>query len=123
MNWRKSESKIFLETLYLTTTRIGPAYSHQPTIVAMANKRKVEIFSAGCPVCEDTVSLVRDMACSSCEVEVLDMSDPEVSRHAENLGIQALPAVVVDGSLAECCTGRGVSREALRAEGVGEPTT
>ena len=87
----------------------------------MDDKRKVEIFSAGCPVCEDTVALVRDVACSSCEVEVLDMSDPEVSRRAEDLGVQSLPAVAVDGELAECCTGRGVTRDALQAEGIGQP--
>jgi len=36
----------------------------------MNEKRKVEIFSAGCPVCEEAVSVVKRMACSSCEVTV-----------------------------------------------------
>ncbi len=40
-------------------------------------KRTVEIFVAGCPICRDTVELVRKLACESCEVEVLDVSsDP-----------------------------------------------
>ena len=87
----------------------------------MEDKRKVEVFSAGCPVCEDAVSLVREMACPSCDIEVLDMSDPDVSRRAEDLGVQSLPAVAIDGKLAECCTGRGVTRDALQAEGIGQP--
>lgn len=87
----------------------------------MEDKRKVEIFSAGCPVCEEAVSLVQNLACSSCEIDVLNMSDPGVSRRAEKLGIQSLPAVAVDGELAECCTGGGVTREALQSEGVGQP--
>lgn len=85
------------------------------------DKRKVEIFSAGCPICEDAVSLVQDVACDSCDVEVLDMSVPAGSRRAKALGVQSLPAVAVDGVLAECCTGRGITREALEAEGIGQP--
>ena len=38
----------------------------------MATKRTIEIFSAGCSVCEDTVTLVKQMACPSCEVTILD---------------------------------------------------
>ena len=87
----------------------------------MSDKRKIEIFSAGCPVCEDTVALVKDLACSSCDVDVLDMNDPAVSRRARELGIQSLPAVALNGKLAECCTGGGVTREALQSEGVGQP--
>ena len=38
-------------------------------------KRKVEIFLAGCGICEETVKQVKELACSSCEVEVLSMQD------------------------------------------------
>jgi hypothetical protein len=31
----------------------------------MAGKRKIEIFSAGCSACEDTIKLVNDLACGS----------------------------------------------------------
>ena len=31
-------------------------------------KRKIEIFSAGCAACEDTIELVNKIACPSCEV-------------------------------------------------------
>ena len=37
-------------------------------------QRTVEIFSAGCPACDETVQLVRAIACPSCDVAVLDMS-------------------------------------------------
>lgn len=87
----------------------------------MADQRKVEVFSAGCPVCEDAVALVRNLACASCDIDVLDMSEPEVSRRAEELGVQSLPAVAINGSLAECCQGRGVTEGALQSEGIGEP--
>jgi len=46
----------------------------------ITNKRKVEVFSAGCPACVETVKLVQQIACSSCEVEVLDMQGPPIRR-------------------------------------------
>ncbi len=87
----------------------------------MANKRKVEIFSAGCPVCSDVVEMVKRIACQSCEVTVLDMNDAEIAIRAKDLGISTVPAVVIDGKLADCCTGTGVDEASLRAAGVGEP--
>ena len=89
----------------------------------MAKRRVVEIFSAGCGVCEDAVSLVRRLACSSCDVQVLDMADASIARRARELGIKTVPAVVVDGQLASCCTGAGPTEKALREAGIGQPLT
>ena len=83
-------------------------------------KRKVEVFSAGCPACTEVVELVERIACPSCEVTVLDMSETRVSERAKRLGIRAVPAVVVDGELAACCRGAGPTEVALRAAGIGE---
>ncbi|MDK1025541.1 MAG: thioredoxin family protein [Gammaproteobacteria bacterium] len=86
----------------------------------MNSKRKVEVFSAGCSICEGVIDLVNRLACDSCEVTVLDMKDTSVSARAAQLGIKAVPAVVVDGVLAECCVGRGVDETALRNAGIGQ---
>ena len=86
----------------------------------MANKRKVEVFSAGCGVCEETVSLVQRIACDSCEVSVLDMRDDQVAARAKRLGIRVVPAVVVDGQLAACCENAGPTESALREAGIGQ---
>lgn len=86
----------------------------------MTERRKIEIFSAGCPACQETINLVNKMACPSCEIEILDMHLPEVSSRAKDLGIPSVPAVVVDGKLADCCKGRGPSEDSLRQAGVGE---
>lgn len=87
----------------------------------MATKRQVEIFSAGCPVCQETIQLVNDMACPSCEISVLDMQDKGVAERARSLGIKSVPAVAIDGLLADCCEGRGVDKETLHRSGVGQP--
>ena len=79
----------------------------------MSNKRKIEIFSAGCPACEE--------ACPSCEMEVLDMHHSDVAARAAQLGINRLPAIVIDGALAGCCAAGAVDEKILRAAGVGVP--
>ena len=85
----------------------------------MTAKRKVEVFSAGCPACENTVALVNSIACSSCEVSVLDMNDAGVAARAKSLGVRSVPAVLVDGELASCCAGGGPDEGALRAAVLG----
>lgn len=87
----------------------------------MAEKRKIEVFSAGCAACEETIALVNRMACPSCEVSVLDMKQAGVAKRAKELGIRSVPAVVIDGKLAGCCAGRGPDEAALRAAGLGQP--
>ena len=57
----------------------------------------------------------------SCEVTVLDMHDTRIANRAKELGISTVPAVVIDGKLAECCTKRGVDESTLRVAGVGVP--
>lgn len=83
--------------------------------------RKIEIFSAGCPACEETVALVNRIACPSCDVTVLDMKDPKVASRAKGLGLRSVPAVVIDGKLASCCAGRGPDEATLKAAGIGHP--
>jgi glutaredoxin 3 len=82
--------------------------------------RKVEIFSAGCFVCGETVELVKRISCPSCDVTVLNMNDQRVAQRARSLGIRSVPAVVVDGKMASCCAGRGPNEAELRAAGIGQ---
>ena len=88
----------------------------------MAEKsRVIEIFSAGCPVCLSVVRQVEEAACPSCDIQVLDMKAPETQKRAADLGINSVPAVVIAGKLADCCAGRGVDLDLLRAAGLGRP--
>lgn len=86
-------------------------------------KRRVEVFAAGCPVCDKTVKLVKSLACPECVVVVYDLNrgceTGECRQKAEALGIERVPAVAVDGKLVECCKAGAVDAGALRAAGVG----
>ena len=86
----------------------------------MDPKRNVEVFVSGCPACDEAVKMVNRIACPSCEVKVLDMHKAEVAERAKALGVQTVPAIAVDGKLAECCAGGGPDEATLRAACVGK---
>lgn len=89
----------------------------------MVSKRKVEVFTAGCSVCENTVKMVKDLACESCEVTVFNLNEAcdseECLEKVNTYGIKRLPSVVVDGKIADCCISTGPTSESLKAAGVG----
>lgn len=84
-------------------------------------KRTIELFTAGCTVCEGAITLVKSLACPSCDVQILNVHDDSTAAaKAKKYSLQRLPAVVVNGVLAECCQG-GINEATLRALGVGAP--
>ena len=83
----------------------------------MEQKRNIEIFSAGCGCCEDTIKLGKSIACPSCEIIIKDMKNPVVAARANHLGIRSVPAVVIDGKL----VGSGPEEATLRGAGIGVP--
>ena len=84
-------------------------------------KRRVEVFTAGCPVCAPTVQMVQELAGPDCEVTIYDLRESGADKAAE-YGLTVVPAVVVDGQLAACCVHPGPTREELEA-GIGERPT
>lgn len=93
-------------------------------IKIMENKRTIEVFTAGCHVCQPTVDLVKGMACSSCEVTVYDLSNPcdtkECLEKLKTYGIKKLPAIAVNGKLLSCCEHKEISAEEIVNAGVGQ---
>ena len=87
----------------------------------MSTKRNIEVFSAGCPLCEEAVEMVKRISCQSCEISVLDMKDSAVAERAKIIGVRSVPAGVIDGKLADCCGGRGPDENTLKASGIGKP--
>ena len=81
----------------------------------MATKKKIEIFTAGCSTCKETIELVKRIAGPSHEVVIHDMHQSEVASKAKHFGVRSVPAVVIDGKLAGCCAGRGPEEHVLRS--------
>ena len=82
------------------------------------NKR-IEVFSAQCPCCEDAVRFVKEIAAPSDQITVIEMNNAAGYRRAKEIGVAHVPAVAVDGRLASCCSDSGVDAEVLRSLGVG----
>src|SRR5262245_2477744 len=98
---------------------VKPAFRSEGVQETMTTaKHTIEIYSAGCATCKESVDLGKKIAGSDHEVRVHDMQHGETAARAKKLGIRSVPAVVVNGKLASCCAGRGpderVLREALR---------
>jgi predicted DCC family thiol-disulfide oxidoreductase YuxK len=87
----------------------------------MSDNRTVEVFTAGCPLCDDVVGLVQSLACDSCDVQIVSLQEEAGAQRAEEIGVATVPAVAVNGTLADCCQGRGVTEGDLRAAGIGTP--
>ncbi len=91
----------------------------------MADKRKIEIFTGGCPVCDPAVKMVQDLACPSCDVHVHDLNKgcetDECRLEAQKYGLKTVPSVVVNGKVVTCCENPGPNKEDLKAAGIGTP--
>jgi hypothetical protein len=91
-------------------------------------KRQIEVFTAGCPVCEPAVQLVKELACPDCEVTIHDLrqsgaafrGDASAAERAAQYGIKTVPAVVVNANLLSCCQHSGPNREELSRAGIGQ---
>ena len=81
----------------------------------MPTKKKIEVFTAGCSMCKETIELVTRIAGSPHEVVIHDMHQAEVASKAKHFGVRSVPAVVIDGKLAGCCAGRGPEEHVLRS--------
>jgi glutaredoxin 3 len=57
----------------------------------MNTKKKIEVFSAGCSTCKETIELVKRLAGSSHEVVVHDMQESNVASKAKNYGVRSVP--------------------------------
>lgn len=87
-------------------------------------KRRVDVFTAGCPLCQDAVRLVTSLACPSCEVQIYDLREGsatnECREKAARYGVMAAPAAVVNGVLLDCCRREPITADRLIAAGIGQ---
>jgi len=76
-------------------------------------RRKIEVFTAGCPCCTEALELIEFLAGNKHDVEIRDMHDPTVAAAARDYDIRRLPAVVVDGRLADVYAARDLDEVTL----------
>jgi alkyl hydroperoxide reductase subunit AhpF len=64
---------------------------------------KIEVFTAGCHLCEETLKAVREAVCEECtiiEYNIREKCESEIClEKAREYGIKAVPTVVIDGKI------------------------
>ena len=89
----------------------------------MTELRKVEVFTAGCSLCADAVQLIllHTVDDPTCSVTILRMTDESTRKKVSQYGVTRVPAIAVDGRLADCCRGSAIDGDTLRSLGIGAP--
>jgi glutaredoxin len=66
----------------------------------MPNKRRIEVFTAGCPLCTETLNAVKK-AVANCGCEVIERrcQGTELCAEAKQYRVTKMPTVVVDGQI------------------------
>jgi hypothetical protein len=66
----------------------------------MPKKRTIEVFTAGCPLCTETLNAVKN-AVANCGCEVIERrcQGPELCAEAKQYRVTKMPTVVVDGQI------------------------
>lgn len=86
-------------------------------------KKQIEVFTAGCPVCEPVVQLIKDTAGKDCEITIHNLSEQCESKicvtKMEEYGVKRLPAIAVDGKLLGCCKNIDITKTDLVNAGIG----
>lgn len=87
-------------------------------------KRQIEIFTAGCPVCDPMIQIVKELACDNCEVNVYDITklsdDKPFMFKVGEYGIKQIPSIAIDGVLLDCCKESVITKDRLLSAGVGQ---
>ncbi len=113
--------------LFLAPLESGPRRhfaERKPTAsedIVMSAKRKVEVFTAGCVLCQGVVEMINELACPHCDVAIYNLNKNEGVDEAKAYGVTAMPSVVVNGQLLDCCKRGPITKEDLEAAGIGKP--
>ncbi|MEP6601957.1 MAG: glutaredoxin [Nitrospirota bacterium] len=87
-------------------------------------KRYVDVFTGGCPICDEAVNVVKSVACPNCDVQMYDSregsSTNEGREKARQYGITAVPAAAVNGVLLDSCRRGTITASSLREAGIGQ---
>jgi len=84
--------------------------------MAAPTRYTIEVFSAGCNTCREGIRVVQELAGKDHDVQVHDLqTDRAAQKRAKELGVHRVPAVVVNGKLAQCCQSRPVDPGVIRS--------
>ncbi len=63
----------------------------------------IEVFTAGCHLCDETIEIVQRARCSKCtitEYNILERCESKIClKKAKEYGVRAVPTIAVDGKI------------------------
>lgn len=60
----------------------------------------IEVFTAGCPLCRETIEIIEKAMCPECRLTEYNILQEEASAtKAEEYGIRSVPTTVVNGDI------------------------
>jgi len=77
--------------------------------------KRIEVFTAGCPLCEPVVEMAKRVAGNEHEIAIQDMNTDAGLKAAVRHEIKTVPALVVDGAVLGCCKNTGPQEAELTA--------
>jgi len=83
------------------------------------NKNHIEIFTAGCSICEPVVQFVKETAGANCNISIYNLSERSYNNICKKYSIKRLPSIVVNGILLDCCKNIDITKEDLINAGIG----
>lgn len=81
-------------------------------------KRQIEIFKAGCPVCEPIVQIVKDTAGITYDITFHNLSESCDGDICKKYNVKRIPAVALDGKLLDRCTNIEITKDDLTNAGI-----
>jgi glutaredoxin len=85
-------------------------------------KSTIELFTAGCPLCDPVIKLVKETATDNCEIVIYDLvkqcAEKTCINKMKQYGVNHVPSIVVNGKLLHCCE-RSVTKQDLINAGIG----
>jgi hypothetical protein len=65
--------------------------------------KNIEVFTAGCYLCDEAVQIVKEAKCDECTLTVRNLSEDctcGCMNKAKEYGIRVVPTIVIDGKIA-----------------------
>ncbi len=84
---------------YLPSLTRGNSPRRKESTGRMNRPHRIQIFSGGCKLCEDTTEIVEVGKCKDCQMEVLRIDDEKNQGLLDQYKIGAVPSIVIDGRI------------------------
>lgn len=78
---------------------LPPIFSKKKMAVVATGPHRIQVFSGGCKLCEETADIVEVGKCKDCRLEVLKVGEEKNGALVKQYNIISVPSIVIDGKI------------------------